>query len=72
MATTTTLIVPATEKNASSILPDFVGETFGALNTLARTCHKVLKGVERAVDGCDEIATIMLSQQKERLLKEML
>lgn len=53
------------------LLPEFVGNTIESANCLSRIVLKTCQGVERAVDGMDEITTLMLQQQRERLLKEL-
>ena len=54
----------------STLLPEFATEAFATVTTIFRTTRKIAEGVERTVDGVDEIATLMLSQQKKRLVLE--
>lgn len=61
----------STTVKSARLLPEFVGETFLGINALARTFRKSCEGVEKVVDGTDEIATLMLRQQRDKLLKEL-
>ena len=53
-----------------TLLPEFAQEALTTVTTVFRTTRKIAEGVERTVDGVDEIATLMLSQQKKRLVLE--
>lgn len=53
-----------------SFLPEFVSNTVETVNSLSRVALKTATGLERAVEGIDETCTIMLSQQRARLLAE--
>ena len=52
------------------LLPEFIGNTVESVNCLSRVLLKTCQGTERVVEGIDEITTIMLSQQRERLLNQ--
>ena len=67
MATRTQQAAPRRQ----TILPEFVGNTVESLNCASRIVLKTCQGVERGVDGLDEIASLMLTQQKERLQLEL-
>jgi hypothetical protein len=71
--TTTTLV-----QQRTSLFPPCLTELFTAANELSlattatcRTIRKTAEGVERTVDGLNEITTLMLRQQRERLLLEL-
>ena len=52
------------------LLPEFISNAVESVNCLSRVILKTCEGTERAVTGVDEISTIMLRQQKERLLAD--
>lgn len=58
------------EPVVNGLMPQFVTEAFTTLTVTFRTARKVAEGIERTVDGIDDIATVYLSQQKSRLLAE--
>ena len=71
--TTTTLV-----QQRTSLFPPCLTELFTAANELSlattatcRTIRKVADGMERTVEGLDEITGLMLAQQRERLLLEL-
>jgi len=53
------------------LMPEFVGNTIETVNSLSRIMLKTSLAAERTVDGLDEICTLMLRQQRERLLAEL-
>lgn len=59
------------EKQQARLMPEFITELYHAANSGARTIRKTVEGVERTVDGLDEITTLMLKQQRQRLLTEL-
>lgn len=70
--------VTTTVARKQSLLPPCIGELWNAANELAlattataRTIRKVAEGMEKTVEGIDEVTTLMLRQQRERLLKEL-
>ena len=56
---------------AQSMLPESVRNIIESANVSTRIALKTFQGVERAVDGVDELATTMLKQQHTRLLAEL-
>ena len=52
------------------LLPEFISNTVESVNCASRIVLKACQGTERAVTGIDEITTVMLSQQRQRLLSE--
>jgi hypothetical protein len=64
-----------TMKNANasslSLLPESVRNLIDSANCATRIVLKTCQGTERAVTGIDELSTVMLRQQKERLLIEL-
>ena len=52
------------------LLPEFISNTVESVNCLSRVILKTVQGAERAVSGVDEITSVLLSQQRERLLAE--
>ena len=60
-------------KNVSkaSLLPQSVRNIIESANVATRIVLATCEGTERAVNGVDELATVMLRQQKERLLIEL-
>jgi hypothetical protein len=52
-------------------MPEFVGNTIETVNSLSRIVLKTSLAAERFVDGTDELVTLMLRQQRERLLAEL-
>ena len=52
------------------LLPEFIRNHVESVNCLSRVILKTCEGTERAVTGIDEITTVMLAQQRERLLAE--
>ena len=63
-STSSTLVRP-------TLLPRFVSNTFETANVLSDAMLRGAQGCNRAVAGIDEIATLMLRQQQERLLAEL-
>lgn len=68
-ATTTHQSTLVVEKKAR-LLPEFIGNTLEFANSLTRSAVIVAHGLERTATGIDEITTIMLAQQKQRLLTQ--
>jgi len=66
-SSSSTLVVEETP----TFMPEFASEALRTLTTGFRTARKVAEGVERVVDGVDELATLALSQQKLRLEHEL-
>ena len=62
------LIVTAQKK--ATLLPEAVYELYQGVNALCRTFRKTAEGVEATVDGGIEITSLLLKQQRERLLNE--
>lgn len=62
------LIVTAPKK--TTLLPEAVNELYQGVNALCRTFRKTAEGVEATVDGGIEITSLLLKQQRERLLNE--
>jgi prophage DNA circulation protein len=62
--------VTTTTPTVNKLMPEFITEAAATVTTVFRTTRKVAEGIERTVDGVDEIATLMLSQQRQRLLNE--
>lgn len=58
-------------KAAPGLMPEFVKEPYHAVNAGARTIRKTSEGLEKTVIGVDEISSIMLRRQWERLLAEL-
>mgnify|MGYP001178317132 FL=1 len=54
-----------------SILPESVRNIIASVNCASRVVLKTCEGTERAVTGVDEVATLMLKQQQQRLIAEM-
>jgi hypothetical protein len=54
-----------------SLLPESVRNLIESANCATRIIRKTCEGTERAVTGIDELSTVMLRQQKERLLIEL-
>jgi len=54
-----------------SMLPESVRNIIESVNCASRIILKGCEGTERAVDGLDEIATISLQKQRQRLLLEL-
>lgn len=54
-----------------SLLPRFVGNIIEAANELSEALLIGATGVKKATAGVDEVCTLMLSQQRQRLLKEL-
>ena len=55
----------------ASLLPQSVRNIIESANVATRVLLATCEGTERAVNGVDELATVMLRQQKERLLLEL-
>ena len=53
------------------LLPESVRNIIESANCASRIVLKTCEGTERAVTGIDELSTVMLRQQKERLLIEL-
>jgi len=60
-----TIVVPKPR-----LLPEFVGNIVESINCSSRIILRTSEGTERAVTGIDEITTVMLAQQRQRLLAE--
>ena len=54
-----------------SLLPESVRNLIESVNCASRIVLKTCEGTERAVTGIDELSTVMLRQQKQRLLIEL-
>ena len=62
-------------KNANakaSLLPQSVRNIIESANCATRIVLKTCEGTERAITGVDELATVMLKQQQQRLLAELI
>ncbi len=55
----------------ASLLPESVRNLLESANCATRIILATCEGTERAVNGVDELATVMLKQQKQRLLIEL-
>jgi len=55
----------------ATLLPEAINEIYQGVNALARTFRKGCEGIEKTVDGAIEITSIMLAQQRTRLLEEL-
>ena len=53
------------------LLPEFISNAVETVNCISRVTLKTAQGLERTVDGLDEITTLMLKQQRQRLLSEL-
>jgi len=62
--------LPRLDRQAG-LMPEFVGNTIETVNSLSRIVLKTSLAAERFVDGTDELVTLMLRQQRERLLAEL-
>ena len=54
-----------------SMLPQAVRNIVESVNCVSRIVLKSCEGAERTITGIDEISTLMLSQQQQRLLKQL-
>ena len=57
--------------SAPVLLPQSVLNLVEAFTVGTHVVLRTAKGLDRAVEGVDEITTLMLSQQKQRLLEEL-
>ena len=57
--------------SANSLMPQSVRNLIDAVDASTRVVKKLAESTEKIVDGVDELATILLSQQKQRLLTEI-
>lgn len=62
----------------TSLVPECIPTIGRAVNELATTAEvtframrKAAEGLERTVEGVDEIATLMLAQQHQRIMAEL-
>jgi hypothetical protein len=55
----------------SSLLPQSVRNIIDSANCATRIVLATCQGTEKAVNGIDELASVMLRQQKQRLLTEL-
>ena len=55
----------------ASLLPQSVRNIIESANVATRIVLATCEGTERAVNGVDELATVMLKQQQTRLLAEL-
>ena len=55
----------------ASLLPQSVRNIIESANVATRIILATAQGSERAINGVDELATVMLQQQKQRLLAEL-
>ncbi len=58
-------------KPAQSLLPESVRNIVESVNCASRIILKTCEGAERTVTGLDEVTTLMLKQQQNRLLVEL-
>ena len=56
---------------SQSLFPESVRNLVESTNCATRIILATCQGTERAVTGVDELATVMLQQQKQRLLTEL-
>ena len=56
---------------SQSLLPESVTNIIESVNCASRIILKTCEGAERTVEGLDEVTTLMLRQQRERLLTNL-
>ena len=56
---------------STTMLPEFVSNLVESVNCTSRIILKTAEGIERTVDGLDEIATITLSRKRKELLAQL-
>jgi hypothetical protein len=54
-----------------SMFPESVRNIIDSANCATRIVLATCQGTEKAVNGIDELASVMLRQQKQRLLTEL-
>jgi hypothetical protein len=59
----------STKTKKQTMLPAFVGDLVESVNCSARVLRKTCEGLERVVDGIDEIATVSMKLKKAQLLE---
>lgn len=64
-------IMKVVNVSSRSLLPESVRNLIESANCATRIILKTCEGTERAVTGLDEVTTIMLRQQQQRLLAEL-
>lgn len=62
--------VTVVKQRKASLLPEFISELLAGITALCRVFRKSAEGLESTVDGGIEITSLMLKQQRERLLSE--
>ena len=58
------------QKKKATLLPEFISELLTGITALCRIFRKSAEGLESTVDGGIEITSLLLKQQRERLLSE--
>lgn len=63
------------DQQGANLLPVAVNELYQGINALCRTFRKTCEGLENGVDGVihptNGVLTLMLRQQREKLLAEL-
>lgn len=54
-----------------SLLPESARNILESVNCASRIILKACQGTERTVEGLDEVTTLMLRQQRERLVSNL-
>ena len=58
-------------RTAQSLLPESVRNLIDSANCATRIILKACEGTERTVEGIDDVTTLVLRQQRRRLLAEL-
>lgn len=58
------------QKKKATLLPECISELLTGITALCRVFRKSAEGLESTVDGGIEITSLVLKQQRERLLSE--
>ena len=61
----------AVSRTTPSLLPQALRNLVESANCASRIVLKACQGTERTVEGIDDVATLMLSQQRQRLMAEL-
>ena len=56
---------------SQSLLPESVRNLIESVNCGTRIVLKTCQGTERTIEGLDEVTSLLLSQQRQRLMAEI-
>jgi hypothetical protein len=62
--------ITVVKQRKASLLPECISELLAGITALCRVFRKSAEGIEVTIDGGIEVTSLLLKQQRERLLSE--